>query len=229
VNRKVKTESKKEFFLYSIGEECLNAITHGIAALLSLIGLVVLLICATKNGNPLIIISTAIYSVTLFTLYLSSTLYHSLSRTRARFLFQKFDHISIYLLIAGTYTPISLCIIKGALGWTIFGMVWGMALFGIIFKAIFGAKYDLVSTVLYVMMGWLILLAYNSFTANLASHGLALFFLGGLFYTFGVYYYLKGEQKKWFHGIWHFFVAGGSLSHYIAILYYVIPASASTT
>lgn len=217
------TENEFKTFLYTVGEECLNAITHGVGALLSLVGAIILIVYAYIYGETVHVVSVTIFGVTSFILYLFSTLYHSLSRTRANSLFQKFDHISIYLLIAGTYTPISLCIIKGTLGWTMFGLVWGMAVFGIIFKAIFGAKYDLVSTILYVLMGWIVLIAIKTLFQNLAYGGITLLVGGGIFYTAGVYFYLKGEINKWYHGIWHGFVMAGTICHFFAMLFYVIP------
>jgi hemolysin III len=211
-------------FPYSVGEECLHAISHGVGAALSLVGLVVLLARAYNFGGSIEIAAAAVYGVTLFTLYLFSTLYHSLSRTKASTLFQKFDHIAIYLLIAGTYTPVSLCLIQGSLGWLLFALVWSMAIIGILFKCIYGPKYDLLSTALYVLMGWSIVIAAESFIEKISSTGLALFVLGGISYTLGVYFYIRGERVKWFHGIWHFFVAAGSVWHYFAIFLHVIPS-----
>lgn len=208
--------------LYTIGEEILHAISHGVGAFLSIIGFITLMVFSTFNDSAIQFFSLTIYGITLIALYISSTLYHSLSRTKAREVFQRFDHISIYLLIAGTYTPVSLVIIGGSLGWLIFSVVWTMAIIGIIFKSIFGAKYDLVSTILYVIMGWLIIIGFKTFINNLNAAELTLFIIGGIFYTLGTYFYIKGDNKKWHHGIWHFFVAAGSIGHYFAILLFII-------
>ena len=210
-------------FLYTVGEECMNAISHGVAALLSVVAVIVLIVSAATRGDAIHVVTFSIYGFTLFLMYLSSTLYHSLSRTRANGFFQKLDHISIYLLIAGTYTPFALCTVKGSSGWQLFYLVWGMALAGVIFKSVFGVQYDRISTLLYVLMGWSVLLVVSTLVENLHAGGLFLLALGGVFYTAGVYYYIKGDSVKWYHGVWHFFVTAGSTCHYFTILFYIIP------
>jgi hemolysin III len=220
---KEKESETEASFLYSVGEECLHAITHGVAALLSFIGALVLIVYASLYGETVHVASMIVFGTSSFLLYLFSTLYHSLSRTRANAVFQRFDHIAIYLMIAGTYTPISLCIIQGALGWILFSLIWTLAIFGIIFKAVFGVRYDVVSTILYVVMGWMILLVIQELLRNLPVVGVALLFAGGLAYTGGVYFYLQGERRKWHHGIWHGCVMVGTVFHFLAMLLYVIP------
>lgn len=209
--------------LYTVGEECLHAITHGVSAVLSFIGAVVLIVHALRHGEPVHVASMTIFGILSFLLYLFSTLYHCLSRTKAKEVFQRFDHISIYLMIAATYTPISLCILTGNPGWVLFTIVWSLALFGIIFKSIFGAQYDVVSAILYVVMGWIILPFIHIVFKNLHPGGILLLFAGGLAYTIGVYFYLQGEKRKWNHGIWHVFVMCGTLLHFCMMFWYVIP------
>ncbi len=216
-------EVQSKSFLYTVGEECMNAISHGVAAVLSIAAVIVLIASAVTRGETIHVVTFSVYGATLFLMYLSSTLYHSLSRTRALELFQKFDHISIYLLIAGTYTPFALCTVGGSSGWQLFSLVWGMAIVGTIFKSVFGVRYDRISTLLYVFMGWSVLLVIRTLIENLHTGGLILLVLGGIFYTVGVYNYIKGDTVKWYHGVWHFFVTAGSTCHYFAILFYVIP------
>lgn len=197
------------------GEELVNAITHGIGAALAIVALPVLTILAAPQSTTAIT-GAAIFSASLILLYLISTLYHSIPHQTTKRVFQRLDHICIYLAIAGTYTPFTLCVIGGVLGWIIFGLVWSLALCGIIFKAIFGARYDRLSALLYVVMGWLVLIGIQTLWANSSAAGLTFLILGGLAYTLGVPFYLLDSRRKWFHSIWHCFVLAGSILHVFA-------------
>jgi hemolysin III len=205
----------------TIGEEVLNAITHGLGACFAVAALPIMLLSSHATGRTSAIVGAAIFGSAMVILYTISTLYHSLPSGTAKSVFQRLDHISIYLLIAGTYTPFTLCVLKGDLGWTIFGLVWGFAVCGITFKSIFGARYDVVSAILYVVMGWMILFAIQSVIEELPVGGLIFLVAGGAFYTLGVPFYLLDTRKKWFHGIWHCFVLSGSCCHFIAVNSYV--------
>ncbi len=205
--------------------EKFNTITHLLGALIALPGILFLIILATQTGDPWKIISTSIYGLTLVLLYLSSSLYHG-HGGRFKKLFQKFDHLSIYLLIAGTYTPYMLVTLRGVWGWSILGVVWGLALLGIIIDLLpkDPNKEDkrIIQLVIYLIMGWLVIIPLKPLAENLASNGVFLLGLGGLLYTVGVVFFVLDEKLKHAHGIWHLFVLGGSVSHYISISAYVI-------
>ncbi len=205
---------------FSIAEEVWHAITHGIGFFLGIAGLVILVLTASYHSNALGITASAIYGSTLIIMYGSSTLYHSISNNHIKKLFQTFDHASIYILIAGSYTPISLLVLRGAWGWSIFGVNWGVAIFGIILKFLYPGKFEKLSLFLYVIMGWMILIAFEPLVHHMPTDGLWLLVAGGLFYSFGVIFYVK-DAKPYFHTIWHFFVFFGSICHYFAILFYV--------
>ncbi len=206
---------------FSLSEEIWHAITHGVGFLLGIAGLVVLVVFASLHAGALAITASAIYGATLVIMYGSSTLYHSITNYRIKKLFQTFDHASIYILIAGSYTPISLLTLRGAWGWSIFGVNWGVAIFGIVLKFLYPGKFEKLSLYLYVIMGWMILVAFNPLVNHIQSTGLWLLVAGGLFYSFGVIFYIK-DTKPYFHTIWHFFVLAGSICHYFAILFYVL-------
>ncbi len=208
--------------IQTVREEIVNAITHGLGAALSIAALPIMIVTACNTGGAARIVSASIFGSSLFLLYLISTLYHSLPQGRAKAVFQRLDHICIYLLIAGTYTPFTLCVLQGGLGWSLFGIVWGMAAAGIIFKAIFGPRYDAVSAVCYVAMGWLVLLAIKTIFISLTPPALGLLIAGGAFYTLGVPFYLKDTKIHWFHSIWHCFVLAGSICHFLAVTIYVL-------
>lgn len=197
-------------------EELFNAVTHGIGAALAIAALPVLMVFAAPQSAAAIT-SAAVFASSLIVLYLISTLYHAIPHRPTKQVFQRLDHICIYLAIAGTYTPFTLCVIGGALGWTIFGLVWGLALCGIVFKAVFGARYDGVSALLYLVMGWLVLIGIQTLWANSTTAGLTFLILGGLAYTLGVPFYLLDSRRRWFHGIWHCFVLAGSTFHFFAV------------
>jgi hemolysin III len=200
--------------------ERFNSISHLVGAALALIGIAVLLSLAATTGGATRIVSFSVYGVTLFLLYLFSTLYHSL-RGRAKLVFQVLDHHAIYLLIAGTYTPFSLVVLGGATGWWLFGAVWGLALLGIVTDTLRGKGGRVLSVLIYLAMGWLVLLVLEPIIAALPPPGFRLLLAGGLFYTVGVVFYASSHVWRWGHGIWHLFVLAGSLCHYFAILLYL--------
>ncbi len=206
---------------FSITEEIWHAITHGIGFFMGIAGLVVLVVTATIHSDALGITASAIYGTTLIVMYGSSTLYHSITNYRIKKLFQTFDHASIYILIAGSYTPISLLTLRGAWGWSIFGVNWGIAVVGVALKFLYPRRFEKLSLYLYVIMGWMVIVAFDPLIHNMPSGGLWLLVAGGLFYSFGVIFYVK-DSKPYFHTIWHFFVLAGSVCHYFAILLYVL-------
>jgi hemolysin III len=205
-------------FLYK-GEK-FNSISHLIGATLALAGLAVLVVSASLKGDPWRIVSFCIYGITLFALYLFSTLYHSL-QGEAKALFQKMDHTAIYLLIAGSYTPFTLVTMAGVRGWTIFGIVWGLAAAGIFQELVLTTKHRILSVVIYLVMGWVIVIVIRPLMNVLPLWGMAWLVAGGLFYTIGVIFYVLDKKVRYGHGIFHIFVLAGSVSHYIAILWYV--------
>ena len=207
---------------FSKQEEIANSITHGIGALLSISALVILIVYASLYGNAWHIVSFTIFGATMFLLYISSTLLHSLPEGKAKDVFEIFDHSSIYFFIAGTYTPFLLIVIKGAMGWTLFGVVWGLAIAGTIFKCFFVKKYLFTSTLLYVVMGWLIVFAWKSLAANLSPQGMTYLIIGGALYTLGAIFYVW-RGFKYHHAVWHLFVMAGSTAHFFCVLLYVLP------
>lgn len=204
---------------YSPKEEKLNVISHFIGLLLSILGLIILLFKGFLGGLALTVVSYAVYGSSMILLYLASTLYHNAKNTEKRKKLKVFDHASIYVLIAGTYTPFSLLVLKGAWGWSVFGVVWGIALAGIILKLFFTGRFNLVSTISYILMGWVVVVAIKPLIANIEPEGLILLISGGLFYTFGAVLY-SIKKIPYNHAIFHFFVLFGSLAHYFAILFY---------
>jgi hemolysin III len=201
-------------------DERLNSITHLIGACLALAGLVVLVAQAARLGDPWKIVSFSIYGVTLVALYSFSALYHSL-RGKAKSVFQKLDHAAIYLLIAGTYTPLTLVTLRGAWGWSLFGVIWGLALIGIVQDILAGRGGRVLSVAIYLLMGWLALVAIRPLARALPAAGLAWMIAGGLFYTVGVAFYALDKRISFGHGIFHLFVLAGSACHYCTILFYV--------
>lgn len=200
--------------------ERFNSISHLIGAVAALAGLVVVVVVAAQQGDPWKIVSFSVYGATLFFLYTVSTLYHSL-RGRAKQIFRKLDHYSIYFLIAGTYTPFTLVTLRGAWGWTIFGVIWGLAAVGIALESLPQQGNRVLSLAVYILMGWLVLVALKPLLEALPWAGFVWLLLGGFFYTSGVAFYLFDEKIRHFHGIWHLFVLAGSISHYVTILFYV--------
>lgn len=206
---------------FSITEEIWHAATHGVGLALSIAGLAVLVAFAALHGSAMAIMSVAIFSTTLIIMYGSSTLYHAITHQKIKKLFQQFDHASIYFLIAGTYTPITLITLGGAWGWTLFSINWTIAIFGIYMKFAYPGRFEKLSLILYVLMGWLIVVATKPLIANMDIGGLWLLLAGGLFYTFGIIFYIK-DHLPFYHTLWHFFVLGGSISHYFMVLFYVV-------
>ena len=200
--------------------ERFNSISHLVGAVAALAGLVIVVVVAAQQGDPWKIVSFSIYGTTLFLLYVISTLYHSL-RGKAKRIFRKLDHLSIYFLIAGTYTPFTLVTLRGVWGWTIFGIIWGLTLFGIVLETLPQKGNRILSVVVYVLMGWLVLVALKPLLEVLPLAGFVWLLLGGVFYTCGLVFYLFDEKVRHFHGIWHLFVLAGSVSHYLTILLYV--------
>jgi len=204
------------------GEETANIVSHGIGLVLAIVALVMLVVKASVGGDPWRIVAMSVYGSTLVLLFAASTLYHSAREPRLRRLLRILDHSSIYLLIAGTYTPFTLVTLRGPWGWSLFGIVWGMAAAGIFYKAYWLGRNAWVSTALYVAMGWLGLVAAGPIISTLDPAGLAWLLGGGLLYTGGVVFFLW-ERLPFHHLIWHLFVLGGAICHFIAVLLYVLP------
>ena len=200
--------------------ERLNGGTHLMGAVLAAAGAAVLIVLAAREGDPWKITSFSIYGAMLLALYTLSTLYHS-TRGRVKDVFRKLDHCSIYLLIAGTYTPFTLVTLRGAWGWSLFGVIWGLAALGIAQEAWLAKGARIVSLVIYVLMGWLAVIAVLPLIDALTPAGFAWLAAGGVFYTAGIVFYVFDETLRHGHGIWHLFVLAGSVSHYFAILLYV--------
>jgi len=200
-------------------EERLNALSHGLGAILGVVGLILLLTYC--NSSALEIFSVSVYGVSTIILFLASALYHSVTDENKKHYFRIVDHISIYLLIAGTYTPVTLITLIDSRGWLLFGLVWGIALIGTILKLFFTGKFGIISTLLYLVMGWLIVLDFTYLAEHLATNGLLLLFSGGLFYTIGIVFYAI-HKIPYNHVIWHLFVLAGAICHFFMIFLYVI-------
>jgi hemolysin III len=207
-----------------LGEGIANSVTHGIGALLSVAGLTVLVFLAIMRGGTRLIASVSVYGATLCLLYLISTLYHAIPMPRARRFLRVLDHASIYLLIAGTYTPFTLVLLRGSWGWTLFALVWTIAIGGILFKTFATGRFGAFSAALYIGMGWLIVIAIKPLLLVLPLSGFVWLFAGGLCYTGGVPFYAK-DRIPYFHMIWHLCVIAGSVCHFVAILAYVLPTA----
>ncbi len=205
----------------SLGEEIANSITHGIGAALGTAALVILVVLASIKGDAWRVVSFSIYGSTLVILYTSSTLYHAITHKEIKRYFRIMDLSAIFLLIAGTYTPITLLPLRGTgWGWTIFGLIWGMAIIGILFKTFFDGKYEKLSIIFYVLMGWLIVIAIKPMIANLPAGLIIWIAIGGLSYTIGIIF-LAWTKFPYSHTIWHLFVLGGSISHFFGIFLYL--------
>ncbi|MBL7967250.1 MAG: hemolysin III family protein [Prolixibacteraceae bacterium] len=214
----MNAQTEKIYRKLSEGEEIVNAITHGIGALLSIAALVVLVILASTQGDIWHIVSFSIYGSTLILLYLSSTLYHSFSGPKVKNLFARFDHISIFLLIAGTYTPILLTSMRGVWGWTLFGIIWGLALTGAVIRSIYLHRFRKLMVAVYLLMGWMFVLAGKQIFQSLPSISLTFLVLGGVAYSVGVIFYMW-RKLPYSHGVWHLFVLAGSVLHFFAIYF----------
>ena len=207
---------------YSLAEERINALTHGIGTALAVTGLVLLIVFAVMYGDIWHVVSFSIYGSTLVLMYLVSTLYHTLRNRKAKDILKVLDHSAIYLLIAGTYTPFTLITLHGRLGWTLFGVVWGLAAAGIVFKIFFVKRFRILSTILYLLMGWLVISVVKPLVAGIPGPGLAWLVAGGLMYSSGTVFYIR-KKKAFNHAIWHVFVMAGSVCHFLAVLLYVLP------
>jgi len=203
----------------SLGEEVANSISHGLGLLLALAAAPVLVIAAYRRGDVTGIVGASVFATTMVLLYFTSTLFHALPRCRAKGVFQILDHSAIYLLIAGTYTPFTLGVLRGVWGWTLFGIVWSLAAVGTLLKVIGGIRYTTVSTWVYLAMGWLILIAADKAWTLIPKWGLFWLFAGGIAYTAGAVFFMK-ERIRYFHFVWHLFVIAGTACHFIAVLWY---------
>ena len=204
--------------VFSKEEEISNSITHGIGVILSIAALVVLIVFASLYGNVWHVVSFTLFGATMLLLYTSSTLLHALKPGRAKDFFEIMDHSSIYFFIAGSYTPFLLVAVQSATGWTLFGIVWGLAIAGTIFKAFFVKKFLFTSTLLYVVMGWLIVFVWNDLVAAIHPTSLILLIIGGLLYTVGAIFYIW-KLFKHHHAVWHMFVLSGTVCHFFAVIY----------
>ncbi len=200
--------------------EKFNSISHLIGAVAATAGLVALVVIAARQGDPWRIVSFSIYGTTLLLLYTISTLYHSL-RGRAKKIFRILDHNSIYLLIAGTYTPFTLVTIRGAWGWSLFGIIWGLAAIGIVLDSLPHKGSRIIPLIIYLVMGWSCIIAIKPLLEVLPMNGFYWLLAGGIFYTVGIIFYVLDKKVRHFHGIWHLFVLAGSISHYVTIFFYV--------
>ena len=206
---------------WTLGEEVAHSVTHGIGLLAAVAGLVVLLMLAAATRDPWRITACSVYASTLVLLYAASTLYHALSATRARRILRVLDHSAIFLLIAGTYTPFALVLLRGPWGWTLLAIVWSLAVAGVAAKAVFGARWPILSTALYIGMGWTVLIAVKPLVEHVPPAGIAWLLAGGLAYTGGVVFY-AWTRLRYSHAVWHLFVLAGSVCHYVAVVLYVV-------
>lgn len=199
-------------------EELANSATHGLGAILSAVGLTVLLVVSSMRGDVRLVVSWAVFGVSLLLLYSASTLYHSARRPRQKRLLHIFDHVAIYFLIAGTYTPFALGVLRGPAGWVLFGIIWGLALLGATLKIWFTGRFQLLSLGFYLGMGWLALAVIRELYARLSGLSFTLLVLGGLAYSAGVFFYSRDDRVPYFHAVWHGFVMLGSGCHFFSVL-----------
>ncbi len=206
---------------YTLGEEIFNSVTHGIGGGLSIAGTVVLIVCAAVYSNAWGVVSCSIFGASLIILYTMSTLYHAITNPTAKKFFRIMDHNTIFFLIAGTYTPITLVPLRGALGWVLFGIIWAAAAVGIVFTSIDLERFRKPSVVCYILMGWAIIFAVKPMLDKVNALSLWFILIGGLFYTVGIVFYVH-KKKRYFHSIWHLFTIAGSIFHYFAVLMFII-------
>ena len=207
---------------YTLGEELISAISHGVGALL---GIAALVLCIVKSCNPFDgykLASSIVFGLTVTLLYLMSCLYHSLKVNKAKRVFRVIDHCTIFLLIAGTYTPYTLVALRGTLGWWIFGIIWGIAILGIVLNAVNLKKFAKLSVACYLIMGWIIVVAYQYMVQVMHPTALSLLIWGGIAYTVGAVLYAIGSKKKYFHSVFHFFCLAGTILHFFSIYLYVL-------
>ncbi len=212
---------------YTPGEEIANSVIHGIGAGLAIAALSVLVTLAAGRGDAWHVVSFSIYGATLVLLYSSSTVYHALRAPRAKRAMRMMDHMAIFLLIAGSYTPFTLVTLRGPWGWTLFGLIWGIAVAGIVFKVFFTGRLERASVALYILMSWLALIAIKPLASALPVGGLVWLALGGVFYMGGVAFY-RWHRLRFHHAVWHVCVLGGSLCHFLCMLWYVLPPAGAT-
>lgn len=204
----------------TLGEEIANSVSHGVAMLAAIAAAPILIVTAVQRGGAAGIVGASIFAATMILLYLSSTLYHALPRCRAKQVFRILDHGAIFLLIAGTYTPFTLGVLNGVWGWTLFGLIWGMAVAGIVLKIVFGARHPRISTTLYLAMGWLAIIAVKPLWQHVPPWGLFWLLAGGVAYTLGVVFFALDKRIRYCHLIWHLFVIAGTTCHFFAVLWY---------
>lgn len=217
-------QNKIQQRFYSKQEERINVLSHGFGLVLSIIGFIFLLLRALENGNSIYILSLTIFGLSLILLYAASTLYHSTQEPVARSRYRTLDMIAIYILIAGSYTPYALVMLKGVEGWRLFGIMWLIAFVGAIWKIFTTGRYNIISTLLYLCMGYICLFYINPLLAQLPYEGLIWLISGGAAYTIGVFFYAMDDKIPYNHAIWHGCVLFGSFSHFISIFFYVLPS-----
>lgn len=203
----------------TVGEEIANSLSHGAGLALAIAGTPILIIAAVRYGTVWNTIGVSVFAASMISLYLASTLYHALTHDKAKRFFRVLDHSAIFILIAGTYTPFTLGIMRGPMGWTLFGLVWGLAIVGLVKKALFGARFVWLSVVLYLVMGWLVVIAAPQILARMPVSGLAWLLAGGIAYTAGVGFF-AAHRVRYAHFAWHLFVMAGTFCHFFAVLWY---------
>lgn len=214
---------KKKSPKYTLGEEIVNAITHGVGALFGIVALVLTIIFSAKNHNTIGIVSSIIYGVSMIFMFTSSCIYHALSpNIKGKKIMRIIDHCDIYIFIAGCYTPFCLSAIGGTTGWIIFGINWACAIIGVILNSINLEKFKIPAFLIYLIMGWMIIFSFKSLSASLAPMGIKLLLLGGIIYTIGAIFYLIGSKKRYIHSVFHVFVLLGAISQFLSILLYSI-------
>jgi hemolysin III len=204
----------------SLGEEVANSISHGVGLVAAIVGTPFLILSAIDYADVSFVVGVSIFSATMILLYLASTLYHAMPRGKTKYVFRVIDHSAVYLLIAGTYTPFTLGVLEGVWGWSLLVAVWTLALIGVALKAFGKASHPAVSTTLYVILGWLILIAIKPLISLMAPNGLLLLVLGGVLYTLGVVFFVIDSKLRYGHLVWHLFVVAGTVCHYFSIFYY---------
>lgn len=207
---------------YTLGEELCNSITHGVGTLLAIACCVVAVVFTSFTGDPWRIVSASVYGACMILLFLFSTLYHSLAHPTAKSVFRKFDHLGIFLLIAGSYTPLTLVAFRGPLGWTLFGMIWIAAILGIVLNSINVERFKRFSMGAYVLMGWAVVIALRPMLQNVEPVGVLLIAIGGLMYTVGIIFYKLQKRVRYMHSIWHLFVLAGALFQFFGIFFYIL-------
>ena len=207
---------------YTFREELLNCITHGTGILFSIAALVLLIVFSSMHGGASHVVSSTVFGVALLLLYTASTLYHGFQKPRVKQIFRIFDHCCIYILIAGTYTPFLLVTLRGPIGWTLFGIIWFLAVSGLILKVFFMNRFRILSPIAYILMGWIIIFAIKPLADTLLPGGIVWLVAGGLAYTLGVVFY-AWKKLPFNHAIWHLFVLSGSACHFFAVIFYVLP------